>query len=228
MRGVPRVPVSCKCCHKLNAAQKDEMCHSCRLRSRPNATKKYLWSEGFDSRLRDSYTRSRRREELTSSLDALQRLTGFPRFAIVARAAELNLCFAKRKVWTEAELKFMRENAGRLSIKAMAASLSRTYCSVKGKIRSLQLGGRVTDGYSVDELMRLFGVGKATVDRWIARGWLYREESRVSEKSVIRFLRAQRNAYQLSRVDEAWFKEVIFESTFRSMRRIDGPVGSSQ
>jgi hypothetical protein len=91
---------------------------------------------------------------------------------ILARAANLGLSLLRRRPWSDEELDFLKSNAGQLSLKALAARLSRTYYSVKAAIRSMELDGRVTHGYSVDELVRTFEVGKATVDRWIAKGWV--------------------------------------------------------
>jgi hypothetical protein len=210
MRGVPKFPVLCSVCGELNGAPKDKLCHACRLRSRPNSRKRFFWTKEFDGRLRDSYTRASTRSELTASLDALQRLTGFPRFVILARAADLGLSFLRRRPWSDEELHFLKSNAGRLSMKALAARLSRSYYSVKAAIRSTELDGRVTDGYSVDELARTFGVGKATIHRWIVRGWITRNEGRITETSVLRFLRFRPHEYQLRRVDEVWFKALVF------------------
>jgi hypothetical protein len=180
------------------------------LRSKPNSRRKFSWTKEFDTRLRDSYTRASARKDLTASLDALQRFTGFPRFVILARAADLGFSFVRRRPWSDEELQFLKSNAGRLSVKALAERLSRTYYSVKAAIKSMELDGRVTQGYSVDELMRTFGVGKATVDRWIAKGWMRRNEGRITENSVYRFIRLRPHEYQLRRVDEIWFKEIVF------------------
>lgn len=210
MRGVPKFPVPCSVCGELNGAPKDKLCHACRLRSRPNSRKRFFWTKELDTRLRDSYTRALTRGDLSASLNALQRLTGFPRFVILARGAELGLSFVRRRPWSDEELHFLKSNAGRLSMKALAARLSRSYYSVKAAIRSMELDGRVTDGYSVDELMRTFGVGKATVHRWIIKGWITRNEGRITETSVLRFLRFRPHEYQLRRVDEIWFKELVF------------------
>jgi hypothetical protein len=129
---------------------------------------------------------------------------------ILARAANLGLSLLRRRPWSDEELDFLKSNAGQLSLKALAARLSRTYYSVKAAIRSMELDGRVTHGYSVDELVRTFEVGKATVDRWIAKGWVTRNEGRITENSVLRFIRLRPHEYQLRRVDEVWFKEIVF------------------
>ena len=227
MRGIPRFPLCCKGCGERNAAHKDHMCHACRLRSRPNAKKKFFWNSDLDARLRDSYTRASRRDELTASLNSLQRVSGFPRWIILSRAADLGLSFENRRHWTDGELHFIRNNAGRRSIKSVASRLGRTYYSVKAKIRSLELPGRVTDGYSVDELARTFGVGKLTIDRWIARGWIARVDGRIPEASIRRFLRTQPHQYQLRRVDEVWFKQLVFPHVDRKRNAMTDPQPGS-
>ena len=41
-------------------------------------------------------------------------------------------------------------------------------------------------------------------------GWLRVQQGRVTEPSIIKFLREHPEEYRLSRVDEAWFKGLLF------------------
>jgi hypothetical protein len=159
----------------------------------------------LDKRIRRAIARF-----LHSRLDALGAHSEPRCVAATHRISSLCHPGARGRPGSDEELHFLKSNAGRLSMKALAARLSRSYYSVKAAIRSTELDGRVTDGYSVDELARTFGVGKATIHRWIVRGWITRNEGRITETSVLRFLRFRPHEYQLRRVDEVWFKALVF------------------
>jgi hypothetical protein len=70
----------------------------------------------------------------------------------------------------------------------------------------------VSTNYSQQDLEQLLGVGRSRVCQWIKNGWLQLLNGRVTEKSVAKFLRLHPEEYQLSRVDEAWFKGMLFPS----------------
>src|ERR1035441_9612333 len=97
MRGVPNHPVICRICGRVRGAPKDELCHVCRLKSRPNSKKKYFWTQELDVALTRAYRFAQNRRELTDLLNHLERSSGFPRFAIVSHAAELGLSFDIRR-----------------------------------------------------------------------------------------------------------------------------------
>ena len=141
MRGVPGNPVACKTCGLQKAAPKDHLCNGCRMRGRPNATKRFFWTEEFDTRLRAAY-RARSREELSRNLDLLERLTQFTRVVILGGAAELGLSFDRRRPWSVSEFEFVGENLGKLSIKVIAQKLGRSYCSVEAQVRNLNFSAR--------------------------------------------------------------------------------------
>jgi hypothetical protein len=70
----------------------------------------------------------------------------------------------------------------------------------------------VSADYSQQDIEQLLGVGRRRVCQWIKNGWLQLLNGRVTEKSVAKFLRLHPEEYQLSRVDEAWFKGMLFPS----------------
>jgi DNA-binding MarR family transcriptional regulator len=143
-------------------------------------------------------------------LNVIQRATGFTRVVILSRAAQLGLGFCRRRPWTAEEIEVLTESAGKATPRAIARRLNRTYSSVKAKLRGLELRGCVTDGYSQQDLQSLLGVGAKSTRCWIASGWLRLLNGRISEASVVKFLRQHSDQYQLSRVDEAWFKGLVF------------------
>jgi hypothetical protein len=104
----------------------------------------------------------------------------------------------------------LSEAAGRLSKSAIARKLNRTYWSVKAEFSKLELQSRVRDGYSQVDVALLLGASPQSVRKWIGLGWLRMYDSRITEVSLVRFLRTHAEEYQLSRVDEAWFKGLLF------------------
>lgn len=221
MRGIPLNPVTCLKCSRKNGAPKDQLCHACRIKSRPNPNKKFVWTSELDLRLRSAYTNARDRKELTANLDYVQKLTGFTRVAILSRAAESGLSVRKQR-WTAEEVYILREQLGKQSKSAIARKLRRSYWSVKAQVSKLELSARLTEGYSERDLIDVLGVGRRTVQQWIARGWILQRNGRIPERTIAKFLRAHPEQYNLRRVDEAWFKGVLFPTFGRALdRQID-------
>src|SRR5882724_8548545 len=212
MRGVPRHPIDCLKCGQKKAALKDQLCHSCRIKSRPNSNRRFIWDDRLDSRLRAAYSSSASRQELTRNLNAFQYSTGFTRVVIISRAVRLGLSSSKGQPWSNADVAFLDANVGTLSISLIARKLSRSYYSVKAQIARRALSGRVLEGYTKQDLAHVLGVGSKRIDAWFQRGFLVHKNGRVPENSVVRFLKAHPEEYRLGSVDEAWFKGLLFPS----------------
>jgi len=182
------------------------------------SSKKFYWTEGLDSILKRSYRTARNRNELIRNLTYLQRLTGFPRFAITNRASGLGIARIKKQPWRAAELAQLRELAGTCGRRTLARRLGRSEYSVKATLKRLMLSARLTEGYSRSDLVELLGASPASVRRWEQMRWLvFSSCGRASEASVRRFLKMHPDQYQLSFVNEAWFKGLVFD-TFNSLR----------
>ena len=221
MRGIPSNPVTCRRCDRKLGAPKDQLCHACRITSRLNPNKKFFWNTELDARLRSVYVNARNREELTTNLNYLQKLSGFTRVSILSRAAELGLS-APRRRWKAEEIDLLQEELGKQSKSAIARKIGRSYWAVKAQVSKLQLSARLTEGYSEQDLIKVLGVGRKTIQQWIARGWLLPRNGRVPERTIARFLRAHPEQYNLRRVDEAWFKGLLFPVFGREFgRRMD-------
>jgi len=216
MRGIPSHPVTCTRCGRENGCPKDRLCHCCRLTGRPNPNKRFCWSTSLDDALRRAYRIARNRSELTRNLNQFQHGSGFTRVVILSRAGMLGLSIRTRRPWTSTEVEALREKLGQLSTSQIARHLGRTYYSVKARIASMRLSSRISEGYSQQDVQQLFGVGAQRVRRWITKGWLQLYKGRVTEKSLARFLRQHSEEYPLTRVDEAWFKGMLFPSFGRS------------
>ena len=209
MRGIPNNPVVCIGCGELNGSAKDRRCHACRIQTRPNPNKRFFWTAELDQELQLAYRESRSRRELTENLNRLQKRSGFTRIVVLARATQLGMS-AKRRRWSPEEIEVLNETAGTLSKAAIARKLKRSYWSVKAECTRLQISSRLCEGYSRRDVECLLGVGQRNIRKWIAMGWLRVQEGRVTEPSIIKFLREHPEEYRLSRVDEAWFKGLIF------------------
>ncbi len=211
MRGIPNNPVVCVGCGELKGSPKDRRCHSCRIQTRPNPNKRFFWTPELDQELQLAYQEARTRRELSENLDVFQKRSGFTRIVMLARATQLGMS-AKRKRWSPEEVEVLSEAAGTLSKAAIARKLKRSYWSVKAECSRLQLSSRLSEGYSRNDVQHLLGVGQRSIRKWITWGWLRVQEGRVTETSMIKFLREHPEEYRLSRVDEAWFKGLLFPS----------------
>lgn len=210
MRGVPRKPVMCLRCNRMKACAKDRLCHSCRMTGRPNPQKRFTWTTEFDALLVSAYRRAQNREELSRNLTAFRARTGFTRVVVLARAAQLGLSFVRRRPWTREETALLGCLAGRYSTTYIARKLKRTFASVKAKVKQLDISVRVTEGYSQFDLAELLGASPTSIRRWCRIGWLRLTNGRVPETAVVNFLRLHPHEYQLRRVDDAWFKGLLF------------------
>jgi hypothetical protein len=83
--------------------------------------------------------------------------------------------------------------------------------SVKTKAAKLKTRLRVVrDGYSREELKLCLGVSSTRFERWERTGVLTRWGDRYSEADVRAFLHKHFAEYDLRRVDQTWFKGMVF------------------
>ena len=219
MRGIPNHPVSCAQCGAEWGCAKDRLCHGCRVARVARRRRRHAWTTEFDQALRREYQTAHNRAALSDGITAIQRLTRFPRSVIVSRAAALGLTTPGTR-WSEPETSKLQEILGSRSLSTIARELGRSYYSVKGAVARLQVSARQTEGYSRQDLERLLGVSSRQVRRWIALKWIKLVDERVPESEIARFLRRHPEQYQLNRVDEAWFKGLLFPAfnTFKVER----------
>jgi hypothetical protein len=192
-------------------AERDKQCCRCRLSKFGNAKRKYIWTPELIEELRKVYA-SKSRPELTKGLAELQKKTGFPRADICKCAGRFGLVKFRNKPWTQKEIHFLAENAGRLSPWTLAAKLGRTFFAVREEMRVLGISAAlVPNGYYRRELADLLGCGHQKVAQFVASGWL-EENARgfITVRSVREFLRLHPSEYRLAWVKEEWFKALVF------------------
>jgi hypothetical protein len=153
--------------------------------------------------------------ELTAGLDQLQRRTGWPRSALKLEAKRLGITSSDhRRGWTREEVEYLREEIGTSTPTKIARRLGRSVESVIAKAERMRLSRRAQDGYNVADLALAFGVHHRVVQRWMDRGLLGRVMrncgKRVAEDGVMRFLTRHIHEYDLRRVDQVWFKSMVF------------------
>jgi len=217
--------VVCSGCHRLNGCAADRMCHSCRLQRRAPANKKFQWTPELDEKLRHAYQRAQTKVALTYNLDLVQRSCGFTRVVILSRAAVLGLAFCRRRPWTKEEIDRLGEHAGMSTLAALAKKLDRTPASVKAKLKQLEISFRLREGYTKEDLRLLLRVSTKSIRNWVNRGWLRGVNGRFPESAVAKFLHQHPDQYQLGRVEEAWFKGLIFPAFNRAPQsRVNGRV----
>jgi len=135
---------------------------------------------------------------------------------ILNRAAVLGLAFCRRRSWTKAEIDMLGEHAGVSTVAALAKKLDRTPASVKAKLKHLEISSRVREGYTKEDLRLLLRVSAKSIRNWVNRGWLRVVNGRFPESAVAKFLHQHPDQYQLGRVEEAWFKGLIFPAFNRA------------
>jgi DNA-directed RNA polymerase specialized sigma24 family protein len=188
------------------------LCARCRMRAL-NRGRGRITPE-IREHLRREYHGDRARR--VAVVDYLQRISGrtLSRAAIQAEASRLGLTHDVRRPWTPEEDEWLREHAGERSIHGMARHLGRSYASVQCRCKRLCLLMRVSSGYNQGELAQAFGVDPSTVARWMRRGLLGKTHGqnpvRVMESNVITFVRQYPHEYDLRRVDQVWYKALVF------------------
>ncbi|MGA2773611.1 MAG: MerR family transcriptional regulator [Bryobacteraceae bacterium] len=78
----------------------------------------------------------------------------------------------------------------------------------------------IRETYSIGDLAQVFGVHHERVESWVGRGLLGRTraigadrgDTRFAEADVARFVRGNPREYDLRRVDQMWFKAMVFAS----------------
>jgi hypothetical protein len=212
MRGIPNNPVECLDCKRHIAYPKDRLCNGCRSKRRP---KKYPFTPEMDDYLRRVYAdNSVNKHALTEAITAFAQRYRLPRHQVSHRAGRLGITFDTRRKWTPEEIQTLRELSGVKCVKAIAKRLRRADHFVSAMMDRLRISYAVTEGYNRREVCQMMGVSPTTVIQWVRSGLLKvnRETDRITEVSLSKFIRNHPDKYSLKRVDEAWFKGMIFPS----------------
>lgn len=213
------VGFSKKCdCGRLRASLKDGLCTVCRNLHKLHRVK-YPWNPQWDAELM-RLNNCRGRNEWSAVLRHVSGMTGVPIPTIKTHCGRLNIFFFHRSVytrpWTIEEDAELAEMASEKSVSQIAAILKRSETAISVRIHKIGMSQRVTDGYSQKDIAEVLGVATKTVRKWIDRGWLgdrkvwASEHHRISEEELWDFIHKHPEQYELRRVDDAWFKGMMF------------------
>lgn len=202
----------CECGEMVEGA--GEMCRRCRGRKFGQARRKYKFTVELREELRRVYTGNKR--EITDGLSRLVARTRWPRHAFKYEAIRLGIVTNDhRRAWLRDEIEYLSERIGTVKVTTIAKHLRRSVESCIAKVERLHLSRRPREGYNAADLALAFGVHHQVISRWMDRGLFGRVSrnggKRVAETSVMRFLRRHVHEYDLRRVDQVWFKSMIFE-----------------
>jgi len=176
---------------------------------------KYKFTPELLDELHLAYS-ARNRPELTAAIDRLQRKTGWARATFSSEARRHGWALVRRTRWSPEELEYLGERVGSMPVATLARKLGRSVDSVRCKAWQLVGYSRVQEGYTIADLKRVFGVTYPTVKRWMDHGMLGKVHEglgaglRVADRNVYRFLRHHAHEYDLRRVDQTWYKSVVF------------------
>ena len=99
-------------------------------------------------------------------------------------------------------------------------ALGHTRTAAESRTRQLEMSCRVRFGFDANSLAACFGVKPDKLDQWVRDGLLKpASDGRLSEVAVARFIRGYPQEYDLARVDQTWFKAMVFAGLLRGKRR---------
>lgn len=159
--------------------------------------------------------------EVSANLNRIAAQTGIPKKRLQYHARRHGWhCQTERRPWKPAELEYLQEKLGSVSLTQIARGLKRSVISIQVKAMRLKRSLRLTAGYNVSNLADVFGVHHTRVESWARRGLLGKQHGRTghggnirfTEANVIRFIRSHACEYDLGRVDQTWFKSMVFGS----------------
>lgn len=193
-------------------------CPDCRWKHRLKH-KKYELTPEREAILRERY--DPRVKGRAKELAALMRV---PPWRLKHWAVALGLSYRRadvQQMWTAEEEAFLWAHCGRRTLDWMARTLKRTEASVALKIKRMRLRRRWAEGYTLRELCLCFGVDHKVIRKWIADGMLAarrrgvssdcRDGWYVTDADLLRFIQARPMTFELRRVDQHWFMDLILD-----------------
>lgn len=167
--------------------------------------------------------------EVSANLNRLSARTGIAKDRLKRCANEhgwRTIAEYQRRPWTPEENAYLEESLGSVSLTGIARHLKRKVSAVKNHVFKLKRSYRM-EGYNVATLCEVFGLSHTRIEGWIRRGLLGKAQGnegpgkhhRFAEADVVRFIRKHACEYDLSRVDQTWFKAMVFADGVRGIGR---------
>ena len=149
----------------------------------------FAWTEAFDTAL----LHAARVDVFDPAVAEVQRLTGFPREAVMRRARKLGLHTSYSSAstpWTDADVRFLLESVQHLSVRVIARELHRSEKAVWRKVGDLGLSAKCEEGYTVTEVIQRLHVWHRRLKCWVTNGWIkIGRNRRITERSLRSFLK---------------------------------------
>lgn len=206
-----------------------KICGAQRRSAGLRATKKYKyhWTPAMDDQIRQAYQLHVTNRRSVSIKGTLCKRFGVPPWAIQQRAAKLGLCRAKEKPWTEPELHLLERHAWKVETRIeqifRSAGFARSAVAIRVKLRRHFVGGKVQHYpfYSANRLSQLIGLDRHVINAWINGGLLKarrqgtahagtpRDFWMIYPEDVRQFLTANPMAFDLRKVDQLWFMDLL-------------------
>jgi len=128
----------------MNGCIGDRLCHSCRMRSRPAAGRKFIWTIELDSILCRAYRNAHTAWNCRPISIISRKVQDSLETSSWIVLSSLGWRF-HTSAWTAEEMQILEERAGQFTPKALAAKLNRTHASVKAKMKERGLSARVSE-----------------------------------------------------------------------------------
>jgi len=173
--------------------------------------KKHFFDEASDRLIKERY------DSRTETIDQLSHRLGFPRWTIKRRAQALGLARTKEKPWSGKEVAYLEANLHRMSLAVLARKLGRSVTGVALKARRLGIR-KSGEGYTARSLAQALGVDDHKVVRWVELGLMHasvrnserlRDMYLIPDREVERFIRTYPTEFDLKRVDQVWFIDLL-------------------
>lgn len=201
----------------------------CRSHRRRGRERRWVLTPHLEAILRREWAKGAQPKGWTR---VLARRLGIPVWRLCRWAAELGIARPSPRGpnWTQEELAQLEVwHAQRRTSVWIARRLQRSVTAVTVKRKRLGLCRASFDGYSARQLAEAMGVDSHQPGRWIRQGWLrgtargtdrrggqHGDEWVITEAAVRAFLAAHRTAYDLRKVDQVWFLDLVFGEVERS------------
>ncbi len=159
-----------------------------RLRYQRRTNAPVAWTNELDERL----IRICLKAGLSAAVSDIQKLTDWPRRAILRRAHQLGSPTeptSDRRRWTMAEFRFVIESVSHVSVKEIADDLDRSEKAVWDMLTRRGIPARFQDGYSVREISTKLHIRRPSVRTWVKSGLLHKKRNgRIAEDSLQSYL----------------------------------------
>lgn len=178
----------------------------------------------IDMAIREGYINATAKGDIKRLAERLQR----PAWWVQKRAASLGVTRTNRTrldAWLPAELQILETYAAAgldvITTKLRQAGYKRTATGVSVQMKRRQIDRVDPDVWSANQLGPLFGVDPSTVVGWITRRGLVAKRYgegmtnryMVHRRELRRWMRSNLHLVDLRRIDQAWFREVMFPPT---------------